>query len=207
MTVATWLENSLFSNFFPSRSCWSFNGLGPGSLESMIRKWKKERGYYSLGYMAGFCAPGNQPEIERERKTQGPKLWWNKDALLHFVKVYIPVASLDKDQETRLYKFTKEARSNRGHKAKRWCISKESHKQSLSPNENANEENPMQASHLFDLLPGRGLPAPLRLYGLIRNKGFKRDRKQHTGSLLWNASWHECLCVLMFSGFFPLASG
>ena len=29
-----------------------------------------------MGYAASFCAPGNQPEIEREkeRKTWGPKL-------------------------------------------------------------------------------------------------------------------------------------
>ena len=70
------------------------------------------------------------------------------------------MASLDKDQETRLHKFTKEAKSNRVHKAKRQSVSKEGRKQSLSPNGKANEGNPMQASHLFDLGPGRGLPAP-----------------------------------------------
>ena len=42
--------------------------------------------------------------------------WWSKGVLLNSVRVYIPVASLDKDQETRLYKFTKEAKSNRGHR-------------------------------------------------------------------------------------------
>ena len=126
-----------------------------------------------------------EKDRQTDRQTGRPKLWWSKGALLNFVRVYIPVASLDKDQETRLYKFTKEARSNRGHKAKRWCISKEGRgKQSLSPNGNTNEGNPMQASHLFDLYPGRGLPAPVPQYGLIKNRGLKRDRKQHTGSLL-----------------------
>ena len=95
-------------------------------------------------------------EIEREkerkyRQARGHKLWWNKGALLNSVRVYIPVVSLDKDQETRLCKFTKEARSNRGHKAKRRCLTKEGHKQPLSPKGEANEGNPVQASHLFDL--------------------------------------------------------
>ena len=61
-------------------------------------------------------------ERKKERKTQESKLWWSKHVLSNFVRVYIPVASLDKDQETRLYKFTKEVRSNRAHKAKRWSI-------------------------------------------------------------------------------------
>ena len=47
---------------------------------------------------------------------------------IEFCKSIYTVASLDKDQETRLYKFTKEARSSRGHKAKKWSISKEGHK-------------------------------------------------------------------------------
>ena len=48
---------------------WSFNGPEPGGPESIMRKWKKERGY-SLGYTAGFRTPGNQPEIERERDRE-----------------------------------------------------------------------------------------------------------------------------------------
>ena len=43
-------------------------------------------------------------------------------ALLNSVRVYIPVASLDKDQETILYKVTKEARNNRDREAKRRSI-------------------------------------------------------------------------------------
>ena len=81
---------------------------------------------------------------------------------------YIPVASFHKDQETRLYKFTKEAKSNKGHNAKRRSMSKEGRsiskedcKQSLSPNGKANEGNPMQASHLYDLSCVSGLPVPL----------------------------------------------
>ena len=77
------------------------------------------------GSRSGLPAPGNPPEIERERETRGPKLWWNKGALLNSVRVYTLVASSDKDWETRLYKFTKAARSNRGHKAKRRSKSKE----------------------------------------------------------------------------------
>ena len=72
-------------------------------------------------------------ETEREReKDTGTKLWWSKGALLNSVRVYIPVASLDKGQETRLYKFTKETRSNRGHKAKRQSITNFSSVQLLS---------------------------------------------------------------------------
>ena len=75
--------------------------------------------------LQGISQKQRKRERGRERKTQGPKLWWNKGILLKSVRVYIPVASLDKDQETRLYKFTKEATSNRGHKAKRQSISKD----------------------------------------------------------------------------------
>ena len=67
-------------------------------------------------------------EGERERERGGPKLWWSKGALLNSVRVSIPVASLDKHQETRLYKFIKEARSNRGHTARRRSIWKEGRK-------------------------------------------------------------------------------
>ena len=52
----------------------------------------------------------------------------------------MPIVSLDKDQETRLYKFTKEAKSNRGHKAKRRSISKEGCSY-FSPYRNTNEGN------------------------------------------------------------------
>ena len=80
---------------------------------------------------------------------------------MNSVRVYIPVTSLDKDQETRLYKFTKEARSNRGHRARGDPYEKRVTNSYFSPYGKANEGNPMQASHLFDLCPGRGLPAPL----------------------------------------------
>ena len=105
--------------------------------------------------------------------------------------IYIPVASLDKDQEARLYKVTKEARSNSGHKTKRRSIWKEGVNSYFSPFGKANEGNPMQASHLFDLHPGRGLPAPLAPdRDWYRTEG-SRERKQHMGILLLNASWHQ----------------
>ena len=40
----------------------------------------------------------------------------------------------------------------------------------------------MQASHLYDFSPGSRL---------VRNRGLKRDRKQHTGILLLNISWQS----------------
>ena len=58
----------------------------------------------------------------------GTQALMEQGALLNSVRVYIPVTSLDKAQETRFYKFTKEARSNTGHKVKRQPISKEGHK-------------------------------------------------------------------------------
>ena len=79
--------------------------------------------------LQGISQKEKKREREKERKTLGPKVWWSKGALLNSIRVYIPVASLDKDQETRLYKFTKEARSNRGHKANMaLSISKQGHK-------------------------------------------------------------------------------
>ena len=82
-------------------------------------------GLHSRPSRSRESARNRKRERERERERWGIRIWWNKGALLNSVRVYIPVASLDKDQETRLYKFTKEARSNRGHKAKRQSISKE----------------------------------------------------------------------------------
>ena len=79
---------------------------------------------------------------------------------MNSIRVYIPVASLDKDQETGLYKFTKEARSNRGHKAGGDPYEKRVVNSHFSLCGKANEGNPMQASHLFDLRAGRG-SAPL----------------------------------------------
>ena len=43
----------------------SFNGPEPGGPESMVRKWK------------------------RERKKQGPKLWWSKGILLAEMQAYM----------------------------------------------------------------------------------------------------------------------
>ena len=64
---------------------------------------------------------------EREKDT-GTQALMEQGCSIEFNRVYILVASSDKDQETRLYKFTKEARSNRGHKAKRRSKSKEGRK-------------------------------------------------------------------------------
>ena len=101
----------------------SFNGPEPGGPELTESERRKEA-CIPLGYTASLRSPGNQPEIERhgDPSSDGTRM------LYCILRVYIPVASLDKDQETRLYKFTKEARSNRGRRAKRRSISKEGHK-------------------------------------------------------------------------------
>ena len=63
-------------------------------------------------------------ERERERKKdKGTQDLMEQRCFIEFCKsIYIPVASLDKDQAARLYKVTKEARSNSGHKTKRRSI-------------------------------------------------------------------------------------
>ena len=148
------------------------------------RWWERERREESnIPWVTqpAFMLQGiSQKEREREkerkdRQARGHKLWWSKGALLNSVRVYIPVVSLDTDQETRLYKFTKEARSNRGHEAKRRSITKEGHKSPLSPKGKANEGNPMQASHLFDLSL---ISSPWR--GLTGNRGLQREMGNST---------------------------
>ena len=61
---------STYFTHFPfqkSQDVGVLNGPEPGGPESTMRKSKKERGRYSLGYAAGLRAPWNQPERERER--------------------------------------------------------------------------------------------------------------------------------------------
>ena len=88
-----------------------------------------------MGYTAGLCTPGNQPEIkrlrererERERRTQGPKSLVEQGWFIEFcVSIYtILQGSFFRYQTLQV---TKETRSNRGHKAKRQSISKEGHR-------------------------------------------------------------------------------
>ena len=47
----------------------------------------------------------------------------------------------------------------------------------------------MQASHLYDLSPGSGLPFLVLLTGTDKEQRVKGDRKQHTGILLLNIPW------------------
>ena len=57
-----------------------------------MRKRKKERGYYFLGYAASFRIPGNQPEIERERerkKDVGTQALMEQGVLINMVWAYI----------------------------------------------------------------------------------------------------------------------
>ena len=67
---------------------------GTLSMEWRLRALSRE-GLRSPGRKVnpqGLCAPGDQPEKERERdkesKTQGPKLWWSRDVLFNIVYLY-----------------------------------------------------------------------------------------------------------------------
>ena len=68
-----------FTTAPPGKLLGFFNGPGPGRPESTIRKWKRE--------------PEGEIERKKERKTdrqtRGPKLWWNKGALMIVLWVYI----------------------------------------------------------------------------------------------------------------------
>ena len=44
----------------------SFNGLGPGGPEAMIRKWKRERGWYSLVYAENQWSPWHRTCVSHE---------------------------------------------------------------------------------------------------------------------------------------------
>ena len=101
------------------------------------QKWESERskrGNISWVTHLAFTFQGiSQNQSEREKERHGDKALMEQRCFTEFCKsIYIPVASLDKCQETRLYKFTKETRSNRCHKAKRQSITKFSSVQSLS---------------------------------------------------------------------------
>ena len=49
-----------------------------------------------MGYTAGFCAPGNQPEIERERDTGTKALMEQRWFTQHGVGIYTVTRSLSK---------------------------------------------------------------------------------------------------------------
>ena len=58
---------------------WRHSAPSLESLRSLGRRVSK----------TGLCTPRNQPKRERETKTQGPKLWWSKGAIMIFLWVYI----------------------------------------------------------------------------------------------------------------------
>ena len=68
----------------------SFNG--PETWWSRVHDEKVKEGKRLI--FSGLCSwPLHSRESarnrERERKTWGPKLWWNKGALLNSVRVYV----------------------------------------------------------------------------------------------------------------------
>ena len=142
----------------------------------------------------GFALQGNHPEREGEKDGHGTQVWWNKGALLNSVWLCIPyykVASSDKDQKTRLYKLPR----------KQGAI------EAIRPKDNPYQkrvlDNPFH--HMENLMKEILCKNPISLTSvlgvachssgsyqeLIRNRGFKRDRKQHTGILLLNIPWHS----------------
>ena len=95
---------------------------------------------------------------------------------------FYKVASSDKDQKTRLYKLPR----------------KQGAREPIKPKGNPYQKrvgnNPFH--HMEKLMKEILCKNPISLTSvlgvachyqeLIRNRGFKRDRKQHTGILLWN---------------------
>ena len=57
------------------------------------KKMKKGKKLIFPGLSSSLRAPGNQPEVERERETDreghgDPSLWWSQGALLNSIRVY-----------------------------------------------------------------------------------------------------------------------
>ena len=144
-------------------------------------------------HSCGFRAPGNQPEIEREREREreghgDPSLWWSKGALLNSVRVYIPcykAASSDKDQKTRLYKLPRkqtaiEAIRSKGNPYQKRVVNNPFHQMEKLMKE-------ILCKHPISMISVLGSCHSSRCFQeLIWNRGFKRERKQHTGILLLN---------------------
>ena len=148
------------------------------------------------------CSRESARNKEREkgrRKDTGTQVWRNKGALLNSVWLYIPyykVASSDKDQKTRLYKLPR----------KQGAI--EAIKPKSNPYQKRVIDNPFQCMEklmkeivcknrisLTSVL-GVACPSSWSYQELIRNRGFRRDRKQHTGILLLNVSWQFSISIM-----------
>ena len=122
----------------------------------------------------------------------GTQLWWNKCALLNSVWLYIPyykVASSDKDQKTRLYKLPRkqgavEAIMPKGNPYQKTVIDNPFHHMEKLMKEILCK-NPISLTSVL----GVACHSSRSYQELIRNRGFKRDRKQHTGVLLLNIPW------------------
>ena len=164
----------------------------------------------------------SQKERERERDGHGdPSLWWNKGALLNSVWVYIPyykVASSDKGQKTRLYKLPRkqgamEAIRPKGNPYQKRVIDNPFHHMERLVKE-------ILCKHPISMISVLGVAChpSWSWQELIRNRGLKRDRKQHTGILLLNIPWQiplfyyickkgpERLSLFSFNNFFRMAT-
>ena len=161
------------------------------------RCWAPSReGLRSLGKKVNsesICAPGDQPEKEREggregeRETRGTELWWSKGILIYMVWAYIlsyKVVILSKDKD--------------------WNSSLTKHRRSILKRERVVNNHFYHMDHkkkegtyyhmetLMKEMPGFLSPLE-RLASPLRNREFLTDSKQHTGSLLLNASWHPTI--------------
>ena len=128
-------------------------------------------------------------ERERERWTWGPKSLVEQGCLLNSVWVYIPyskVASSDRDQKTRVYKLPRnqgaiEAIRPKGNPYQTWVIDNTFHHMGRLMKE-------ILCKHPISMISVLGVAwhSSCSWQELIRNRGLKRDRKQHTGILLLN---------------------
>ena len=107
--------------------------------------------------------------------------------------IYIPyykVASSDKDQETKIYKLLRKQGAIEVIKPKGNPYQKRAVNNPFHQMENLMRE--ILYKHPISLISvlGAACHSAHSCQGLLRNRGFKRDRKQHTGILLLNIPWH-----------------
>ena len=119
---------------------WRRRAPSPDGLRSPGRKVNSE----------SLCAPGDQPEKEREgereRKTQGPELWWSKGVLINMVWAYIPsykvvIFSKDKEENSRLIKHRQSILKREIYKQSLLLYGSQEGRGYLSPYRNTNEGN------------------------------------------------------------------
>ena len=123
-------------------------------------------------------------EREGERKKDtGTQVLMDQGCFIEFWRVYIPVASSYKDQETRLYKLPRkqgaiEAKRPKGDPYQKRVVNNPFHQMEKLMKE-------ILCKHPSSLISVLGeaylLLSPWQ--GLIRNRGLKRERKQQTGIL------------------------